>query len=82
MAVLKDGKTENITIRVDPDFKKRVEAVRQKYFIRIPMNIFLEMMIEVGIEVEEQFAILKKEMIAKEAKKRRDLFSSEQKTEI
>jgi hypothetical protein len=81
MAVLKDGKTENLTIRVDPDFKKRVEAVRQKYFIRIPMNIFLEMMVEVGIEVEEQFAILKKEMIAKEAKKRRDIFTSEQKTE-
>ena len=79
MAVLKDGKTENLTIKVEPDFKKRAEAVRQKYFNRIPMNIFLEMMVEVGMEVEEQFAALKKEMIAEEAKKRRDMFISGQK---
>lgn len=72
MAVLKDGKTENLTIRVDPGFKERAEAVRQKYFSRIPMNIFLEMMVEVGIEVEERFAALKKEMIADMAKKHLD----------
>jgi hypothetical protein len=76
MAVLKDGKTENLTIRVDPGFKERAEAVRQAYFARIPMNIFLEMMVEVGMEVEEQFAALKKEMIAEEARKQRDLFTS------
>ncbi|GHV95041.1 hypothetical protein AGMMS50293_13610 [Spirochaetia bacterium] len=74
MAILKDGKTENLTIKVEPDFKKRAEAVRQKYFNRIPMNIFLEMMVEVGIEVEEQFAALKKEMIAEVAKKQPNLF--------
>jgi hypothetical protein len=78
MAVLKDGKTENLTIRVDPDFKKRVEAVRQQYFARIPMNIFLEMMVEVGMEVEEQFAALKKEMIADVAKKQPSLFTAGQ----
>jgi hypothetical protein len=76
MAMLKEGKTENITIKVAPDFKERAEAVRQKYFNRIPMNIFLEMMVEVGIEVEEQFAELKKIMIADIAKKKRDLFLS------
>jgi hypothetical protein len=75
MAVLKDGKTENLTIRVEPDFKKRVEAVRQRYFNRIPMNIFLEMMIEVGIEVEEKFAAQKKEMITEFAKKKPDIFT-------
>jgi hypothetical protein len=78
MAILKDGKTENITIKIEPDFKARAEAVRQKYFNRIPMNIFLEMMVEVGIEVEEQFAELKKDMIADMAKKKRDLFLSGQ----
>lgn len=78
MAILKDGKTENITIKVEPDFKERAEAVRQKYFNRIPMNIFLEMMVEVGIGVEEQFAELKKEMIADIAKKKRDDFLSGQ----
>ena len=78
MAVLKDGKTVNLTIRVDPDFKKRAEAVRQKYFNRIPMNIFLEMMVEVGMEVEEQFATLKKEMIADVAKKHSHLFNTGQ----
>jgi hypothetical protein len=76
MAVLKDGKTENLTIRVEPDFKKRVEAVRQRYFNRIPMNIFLEMMIEVGIELEEKFAAQKKVMIADFANKMPDLFKS------
>jgi hypothetical protein len=78
MAVLKDGKTENITIKVEPDFKKRAEAVRQKYFVRIPMNIFLEMMVEVGMEVEEQFAALKQEMIAEVAKKQPHFFASGQ----
>jgi hypothetical protein len=78
MAVLKDGKTENLTIRVDPDFKERVEEVRQKYFARIPMNIFLEMMVEVGLEVEEQFAALKKEMIADVANKKPGVFMSGQ----
>ena len=78
MAVLKDGKTVNLTIRVDPDFKKRAEAVRQKYFNRIPMNIFLEMMVEVGMEVEEQFATVKKEMIADVAKKYGPLFNTGQ----
>ena len=73
MAILKDGKTENLPIKVEPDFKKRAEAVRQKYFRRIPMNIFLEMMVEVGMEVEEQFAALKKEMIADVAKKQPNL---------
>jgi hypothetical protein len=77
MAVLKDGKTENLTIRVEPDFKKRVDAVRQRYFNRIPMNIFLEMMIEVGIEVEEKFAAQKKEMITEFATKKPDLFTSQ-----
>ena len=74
MAVLKDGKTLNLTIRVDPDFKKRAEMVRQKYFNRIPMNIFLEMMVEVGMEVEEQFAVFKKEIIADFAKKKQSQF--------
>jgi hypothetical protein len=78
MAVLKDGKTENLTIKVEPDFKKRAEAVRQKYFNRIPMNIFLEIMVEVGMEVEEQFAALKKEMIADVAKKQPHLFSGQE----
>ena len=78
MAILKDGKTENLTIKVEPDLRERVEAVRQKYFNRIPMNVFLEMMIEAGIEVEEQFAELKKEMAADMAKKKRDLFVSNQ----
>jgi hypothetical protein len=76
MAILKDGKTENLTIKVEPDFKKRVEAVRQKYFNRIPMNIFLEMMVEVGMEVEEQFAALKQELFHEESEKRRDLLIS------
>ena len=76
MAVLKDGKTVNLTIRVDPDFKKRAEAVRQKYFNRIPMNIFLEMMVEVGMEVEEQFVSMKREMIADVAKKKQSQFIS------
>jgi hypothetical protein len=75
MAVLKDGKTENLTIRVDPDFKDRAEAVRQKYFNRIPMNIFLEMMVEIGMEVEEQFAELKKQMISDVARKKGTSFS-------
>jgi hypothetical protein len=68
MAILKDGKTENLTIHVEPDFRKRVETVRQKYFNRIPMNVFLEMMIEVGMEVEEQFAVLKKELFTEMVK--------------
>ncbi|GHT55159.1 hypothetical protein FACS1894109_01160 [Spirochaetia bacterium] len=76
MAILKGGKTENLTIRVEPDFKKRVEAVRQKYFNRIPMNVFLEMMVEVGMDVEEQFAALKQEMLSDEAQKRRDILIS------
>jgi hypothetical protein len=76
MAILKDGKTENLTIRVEPDFRKRVEAVRQKYFNRIPMNIFLEMMIEVGMEVEEQFAVLKKELFTEMVKNKYDILVS------
>jgi hypothetical protein len=44
------------------------------------MNIFLEMMVEVGMEVEEQFAALKKEMIADVAKKQPNLFISGQKS--
>jgi hypothetical protein len=70
MAVLKDGKTENLTIRVDPDFKDRAETLRQKYFSRVPMNIFLEMMIEVGMDVEEQFAKLRKDMLSEVVQKR------------
>jgi hypothetical protein len=38
MATLKDGKTENITIRVEADLKKRVESVRKMYHKRIPLN--------------------------------------------
>ncbi|MHB9292496.1 hypothetical protein Holit_01594 [Hollandina sp. SP2] len=53
MAKLKDGKTENLTIRVEADLKARAESIRQKYFKRVPMNIFLEMMIEKGLEFEE-----------------------------
>ncbi|MDR3341719.1 MAG: hypothetical protein LBT14_02835, partial [Treponema sp.] len=78
MAILKDGKTENLTIRVDPDLKERAEAIRQKYFNRIPMNIFLEMMIEVGMDVEEQLGALKKELISELAKNRTDLSISGQ----
>ncbi|GHV81854.1 hypothetical protein AGMMS49991_04120 [Spirochaetia bacterium] len=78
MAILKDGKTENLTIRVEPDFRKRVEAVRQEYFPRIPMNVFLEMMIEVGMEVEEQFAVLKKELFTEMVKNKYDILVSHQ----
>jgi hypothetical protein len=78
MAMLKDGKTENLTIRVEPDFKKRVEAVRQAYFNRIPMNVFLEMMIEVGMEVEEQFAALKQELFTEIVKNKYDILVSRQ----
>jgi hypothetical protein len=78
MAVLKDGKTENLTIRVEPDFRKRVEAVRQKYFNRIPLNVFLEMMVEVGMEVEEQFAVLKKELFTEMVKNKYDTLVSHQ----
>ncbi|GHV89848.1 hypothetical protein AGMMS50268_03510 [Spirochaetia bacterium] len=80
MAILKDGKTENLTIRVEPDFKKRVEAVRQKYFNRIPMNVFLEMMVEVGMDVEEQFAVLKKELFTEMVKNKYDVLVSHQET--
>jgi hypothetical protein len=38
------------------------------------MNIFLEMMVEIGMEVEEQFAELKKQMISEVAKKKRHQF--------
>jgi hypothetical protein len=79
MAILKDGKTENLTIKVEPDFKKRVETVRQQYFNRIPMNIFLEMMIEVGMEVEEQFAALKKELFTEMIKNKYDILAAYQK---
>lgn len=53
MPKLKDGKTENITIRIEVDLKTKAETLRQKYFKRVPMNIFLEMMIERGMEFEE-----------------------------
>ena len=47
------GKTDNLTIRVDPDLKKKAELIRSKYFKRLPMNIFLELMIEYGMDVQE-----------------------------
>jgi hypothetical protein len=53
MKVSKDGKTENITIKVEKDLKNKAEELRQQHFKRIPMNLFLEMMIEKGMEFEE-----------------------------
>jgi hypothetical protein len=48
------AKTDNLTIRVDPDLKERAERLRKKYFKRIPLNIFLEIMLEYGMDVQER----------------------------
>ena len=59
------GKTDNLTIRVEPDLKKRAEFLREKFYKRVPLNIFLEIMLEYGMDVLEKMGKFEHEMYMK-----------------
>ena len=56
MAKLKDGKTENITIRVTEDLRKRAEMLWKKDYMEIPFNSFLGYLVGKGADEEEYIA--------------------------
>jgi hypothetical protein len=53
--IAKDGKSENITIRVTPELKARAEGVWREKYQALPFNTFLGQMIHVGIEEEKMW---------------------------
>jgi len=74
--IAKDGKTDNITIRVTPETKEKAVKVWEKRYKDLPFNTFLGHMISIGlkeanswIEVDE----LKNEKMKTEALRRTEL---------
>jgi hypothetical protein len=75
------GKTDNLTIRIEPDLKKRAELLRAKHFKRVPMNIFLEMMLEYGMDVQEGIAKYEQQVYSNAVKDRVHLYAEDKKHE-
>jgi hypothetical protein len=59
LKVSKDGKSENITIRVTEDLKKRAEELWKTLYSALPFNTFLGQMIDVGLKEEKMWLEIK-----------------------
>jgi len=53
---LKDGKTQNITIRVTEELRQKAEVLWKKYYYEIPFNSFLGYLVSKGADEEEYIA--------------------------
>jgi hypothetical protein len=59
LKVSKDGKSENITIRVTADLKKRAEEIWKIMYSALPFNTFLGQMVDVGLKEEKMWLDIK-----------------------
>jgi len=50
--ILKDGKTQNITIRVTEELRQKVQELHEKHYPDIPFNAFLGHLVRKGLEKE------------------------------
>jgi hypothetical protein len=55
----KDGKSENITIRVTKDLKERAEEIWKIAYSALPFNTFLGQMVDVGLKEEKMWLEIK-----------------------
>ena len=64
------GKTDNLTIRIEPDLKEKAELLRNKYYKRVPMNVFLEIMLEYGMDLQEKIGEYERDLYIKAKEER------------